>query len=76
MDVAAEESRHIEAVIAVRQAWAGTRPSELRQGSLFCLLSSLTLADHSKLKPGSAFNFFFFSYADIEFPISNYSYRK
>lgn len=52
MDVAAEESRHIETVIAVRQAWAGTRPSELRQGSLFCLLSSLTLADHSKLNQG------------------------
>lgn len=59
MDVAAEESQHIETVIAVRQAWAGTRPSELRQGSLFCLLSSLTLADHSKLNQGLLSTLFF-----------------
>lgn len=76
MDVAAEESRHIETVIAVRQAWAGTRPSELRQGSLFCLLSSLTLADHSELNQGLLSTLLFFSNADIEFPISDYSYRK
>lgn len=30
MNVAAEESQHTETVIAVRQAQAGTRPSQLR----------------------------------------------
>lgn len=48
MDVAAEESQRTETIIAVRQAWTGTRPSELRRGSLFFSSPSTLQAAHLK----------------------------